>query len=59
VEEGEEAGIGEVGGGARAVGEEVGKERQLVREEAEVQQVGIMKGFLEVRIARYLNLIFS
>lgn len=37
MEEGEEAGVGEVGGGARAVREEVGEEGQVVRVQAEVQ----------------------
>ena len=56
--EGEEAGVGEVGGGARAVREEVGKERQVGVVEAEVQQEGVFKGFLKVGIARPLDFIF-
>lgn len=58
MEEGEEAGVGEVGGGARAVREEVGEEGQVVRMQAEMQEVGILEAFLEVWIARYLDFIF-
>ena len=53
-----EARVGEVGGGAGAVREEVGKERQVVVVETEVQQEGVLKGFLKVGIARPLDFIF-
>ena len=60
VEEGEEAGVGEVGGGAWAVREEVVKERQVVVVETEVQQKGVVKGLLKVGIKkdRPLDFIF-
>jgi hypothetical protein len=44
--------------GARAVGEEVGKERQVVVVETEVQQEGVIKGFLKDGIAWPLDFIF-
>ena len=58
VEEGEEAGVGEVGAGARAIGEQVGEQGEVVRVQTEVQEVGILETFLEVWIARPLDLIF-